>query len=83
VKNLIKQFIAKITGKTFKILKGVELNNLKEFEAATFSFSQYGEDFLVRREFPFLYRGFYVDVGCYDPVVFSNTLFFKNGDGGV
>lgn len=36
-----------------------------------FSFSQYGEDLLVESLLPA--KGFYIDVGAYDPVILSNT----------
>lgn len=38
-----------------------------------FSFSQYGEDIVIRRQFPHGVAGFYVDIGAFHPYRFSNT----------
>lgn len=40
------------------------------------SFSQSGEDMIVRGEFEDGYKGVYVDVGAYHPKLFSNTYYF-------
>ena len=46
------------------------------------SFSQFGEDLLLEHLLP--PKGFYVDVGAYHPVTFSNTwLFSRNGWRGI
>jgi FkbM family methyltransferase len=48
-------------------------------EHARLSYSQYGEDMLLRAVFaryPLSYRGFYVDVGAHHPARFSNTRHF-------
>jgi len=48
------------------------------------SFSQEGEDLIVRRKFEGLDRGFYVDVGAHHPERFSNTLaFYRRGWCGI
>jgi len=48
----------------------------EDLRSLQISFSQFGEDLIVhdhlKRE-PAEQRGLYVDVGCYDPFVFSNT----------
>ena len=43
---------------------------------ATKSYSQEGEDLILRRIFEGRVRGFYVDVGAHHPRRFSNTYFF-------
>lgn len=40
------------------------------------SFSQEGEDLIIRRKLAGLERGFYVDVGAHHPTRFSNTMAF-------
>jgi FkbM family methyltransferase len=48
------------------------------------SFSQEGEDLIVRRKLAGLERGFYVDVGAHHPTRFSNTMaFYRRGWGGI
>jgi FkbM family methyltransferase len=43
---------------------------------ATRSYSQEGEDMVVRRLFDGLAEGFYIDVGAHHPMRFSNTCYF-------
>jgi hypothetical protein len=40
------------------------------------SYSQEGEDLILRRIFEHKQKGFYVDVGAYHPFLFSNTYIF-------
>lgn len=48
------------------------------------SFSQEGEDLIVRRKFEGLGQGFYVDVGAHHPTRFSNTMsFYRRGWRGI
>jgi FkbM family methyltransferase len=48
------------------------------------SFSQEGEDLIVRRKLAGLDRGFYVDVGAYHPSRFSNTMaLYRRGWRGI
>lgn len=48
------------------------------------SFSQEGEDLILARIFERKTKGFYVDVGAYHPIRFSNTHFFyKKGWRGI
>jgi len=50
----------------------------QEWKNVRLSFSQFGEDLLLEHLLP--PKGFYVDVGAYHPVIFSNTwLFSRNG----
>lgn len=44
--------------------------------AVNLSYSQDGEDMVLRRLFGGRRRGFYVDVGAHDPYRFSNTCYF-------
>ena len=51
---------------------------------ATKSFSQEGEDLLLKRIFEHKKNGFYIDVGAHHPFRFSNTyLFYKKGWKGI
>lgn len=51
---------------------------------STKSYSQEGEDIVVKRFFDGREIGFYVDVGCHHPFRFSNTyLFYKKGWRGI
>lgn len=53
-----------------------------EWRNVRLSFSQFGEDLLLEHLLP--PKGFYVDVGAYHPVNFSNTwLFSRNGWRGI
>lgn len=48
------------------------------------SYSQSGEDMILRQLFDDKKKGFYVDVGAYHPKVFSNTYYFyKKGWRGI
>lgn len=64
-----------------------ELNIIKNnyFDGyALKSYSQEGEDMILRRLFEKQIKGFYVDVGAHHPKRFSNTFFFyKNGWRGI
>jgi FkbM family methyltransferase len=58
----------------------------EEIRLARFSFSQFGEDLVLEEPTNQLgvERGFYVDVGAFDPVIGSNTLLlFKRGWSGI
>ena len=56
-----------------------------ELKRVNFSFSQFGEDILLESFFGKKKKdGFYVDVGAFDPIRFSNTwLFYKKGWRGI
>ncbi|RDU72202.1 FkbM family methyltransferase [Helicobacter brantae] len=57
-------------------------NTLKLY--STQSFSQEGEDLILKRIFERQKKGFYVDVGAHHPFRFSNTyLFYKKGWRGI
>ena len=58
----------------------------EEIRLARFSFSQFGEDLVVEELLNQMgiSRGFYVDVGAFDPTIGSNTLLlFKRGWSGI
>lgn len=59
------------------------INELED-QYSSVSFSQEGEDLILGRIFERKENGFYVDVGAYHPVRFSNTLYFyKKGWRGI
>jgi FkbM family methyltransferase len=48
------------------------------------SYSQFGEDMVVKSLLRNIRSGTYADVGCYDPVLYSNTYYFyKKGWSGI
>jgi len=55
-----------------------------EYQSASLTFSQFGEDVLMRYIFKADYRGFYVDVGAFHPMSFSNTYeLYRKGWRGI
>ena len=51
---------------------------------AVISYSQQSEDLEVFRRFNGKRNGYYVDIGAFDPVIFSNTnLFYQNNCEGI
>jgi hypothetical protein len=55
-----------------------------EFRLRQESYSQEGEDLVLARMFDGRSTGFYVDVGCFHPIRFSNTyLFYRRGWRGI
>lgn len=79
LKRIVKIFLPKNVIEKLDIIK----NNY--FDGYAFkSYSQEGEDMLLRRLFEKQKTGFYVDVGAYHPKRFSNTFFFyKKGWRGI
>ena len=48
------------------------------------SYSQWGEDRIIKNFFKDKSKGFYVDIGCFHPIMYSNTcLLFNNGWSGI
>ncbi len=44
------------------------------------SYSQFGEDMVVKAALRSVTKGFYIDIGAFDPVLYSNTYaFYKKG----
>ena len=76
---MIKKAIKKSISKSFlrKVLMNIGSHYIK-------SYSQEGEDMILRRLFEKKKEGFYVDVGAHHPKRFSNTYFFyKKGWKGI
>jgi FkbM family methyltransferase len=88
VKKLIANLLAKVTNWLLTRLKNGVPQNLarEEIRFAQITFAQFGEDIAVLRwvdRFKAIPR-IYVDVGCYHPIHFSNTLLLhKRGWKGV
>ncbi len=79
VKKIIKKFIPK---RYCKLV--TEWRNLIFDGYSTKSYSQEGEDMILRRIFEKQEKGFYVDVGAHHPKRFSNTnYFYKRGWRGI
>lgn len=69
---------------TFLTLLFSELHNQIIARLLKGSYSQNGEDLIIDEILGYKRDGFYVDVGAYDPVRFSNTLrFYKKGWRGI
>lgn len=79
VRNIIKKLIPERYHKSV-----ADWKNLKFDGYATKSYSQEGEDIILRRIFEKRTTGFYVDVGAHHPTRFSNTYYFyKKGWRGI
>lgn len=80
---MLKKLLKIIFPKTLKN-KFIEINNNYFDGYALKSYSQEGEDMILRRLFEKQRTGFYVDVGAHHPKRFSNTYFFyKQGWHGI
>lgn len=55
---------------------GIRIYCKKAYSHSLLSYSQEGEDMILRRIFDGRRKGFYVDVGAHHPQRFSNTYFF-------
>jgi FkbM family methyltransferase len=79
IKNIIKIILS---AKVKKFISGLKNNYLDGYSLK--SYSQEGEDMILRRLFENQATGFYVDVGAHHPKRFSNTYFFyKKGWRGI
>ena len=48
------------------------------------SYSQWGEDQIIKDSFKDKKKGFYIDIGCFHPIMYSNTCWlFNNGWNGI
>jgi FkbM family methyltransferase len=58
--------------------KNIILNSVKEFifRRYNISFSKSGEDLILAKILQKFKSGYFVDVGCWDPINYSNTYFF-------
>ncbi len=73
VRGLIPSAIKNIINEPYMI----ELN---ETRMQSYCFAQEGEDLILETFFSGQQKGFYVDIGAYDPILYSNTyLFYKKG----
>lgn len=84
-----------VTFEMMNKLKKIIPNQIKEFTAylgyflgydkwRQFSWSQEGEDLILKRIFDHQRNGFYVDIGAHHPMRFSNTyLFYRRGWRGI
>jgi len=80
---MLKKIIKIILPKSI-IEKLIALKNNYLDGYALKSYSQEGEDMILRRLFEKQQKGFYVDVGAHHPMRFSNTYFFyKKGWNGI
>jgi len=84
----IKEFIKKLpTSKVIRFLAKIKNYNLDDYysdDYSTKSYSQEGEDMILRRFFEKQKTGFYVDVGAHHPFRFSNTYcLYKQGWQGI
>jgi len=70
------------TKKIYHKLMGFYDNSMRKYSIK--SYSQEGEDMILRRLFSSKTKGFYVDVGAHHPFRFSNTYYFyKRGWNGI
>jgi FkbM family methyltransferase len=76
LKENIKKFILLTLPKSIKRLIENELRSQDYYKFLNSSFSQEGEDLILSRFFELKSNGFYVDVGAYHPIRFSNTYKF-------
>ena len=79
---MLKKLAKKILPKSAKE-KIVDIKNNYFDGYSLKSYSQEGEDMILRRLFEKQQIGFYVDVGAHHPKRFSNTYFFMKKDGEV
>lgn len=82
----LKKIILKITpDRVQNIFKNSTANeHLRLDSFSTLSYSQEGEDLILKRIFEDQGKGFYIDVGAHHPKRFSNTyLFYKKGWKGI
>ena len=78
-KKIIKSIIPKKLLKKYREIRGLYFNGF-----VIKSYSQEGEDLILKRIFGEKKNGFYVDVGAFHPFWISNTnIFYKNGWNGV
>ena len=75
IKHLIKEILFKITPKK---LVNIYCNN--NFNFGSITYSQKGEDIILKRILGNKKNGFYVDVGAHHPTRFSNTNYFYQRD---
>jgi FkbM family methyltransferase len=81
LKSIIKSIIPKKIQDIFTYPLLLEIEKLQK---RTLCFSQEGEDLILETFFDGMYQGFFVDIGAYYPIRFSNTyLFYLKGWTGI
>jgi FkbM family methyltransferase len=84
LKRKIKNLILKLTPEGFANLIFYNHPDYKKTLDGYVSFSQEGEDMVLRRIFENKQDGFYVDIGAHHPTMYSNTnYFYQKGWTGV
>jgi len=85
MKEFIKKIIKRaVPVKVQHVFTNQLLNRIHELQQQTLCFSQEGEDLILETFFEGVQNGFFVDVGAYYPIRFSNTyLFYLKGWTGV
>lgn len=84
--KLIKKIIKAVIPEKVKVYLGKEelFKFKKSLEYSSLSYSQEGEDLILKRFLENKENGFYVDVGAHHPKRFSNTfIFYKKGWRGI
>jgi len=78
---MVKKYLKKLFPNLYKAVVDIKL---RVSGYAVKSYSQEGEDMIIRRLFEGKHQGFYVDVGAHHPMRFSNTyMFYKKGWRGI
>lgn len=85
LKLKIKKIIFKIFSKDFRTFIEQELlSNHKYYKFLNISFSQEGEDQILSQFFYGIDKGYFLDIGAYHPIIYSNTYkFYLNGWRGI
>ena len=77
----MKNYFLNLIEKTH-ILQNIYLKNKFIFKKKTYS--MHGEDLVVEKYFKGIDNGFYVDLGCYHPIQYNNTiLLYQKGWRGI
>jgi FkbM family methyltransferase len=81
-RSIIKKILTKITPN--RLVRFYQFPLKQELEFGTISYSQEGEDLILKRIFGEQKEGFYIDIGAHHPYRFSNTMhFYKKGWRGI
>jgi len=76
MKKKIKNFLLKLIPSGVSNLIFYNHPQYKKFNNGFISFSQEGEDMVLRRMYGYKQDGVYVDIGAHHPSIFSNTNYF-------
>ncbi len=85
MKAIIKKIVRGLMPTAIKnIINEPYLSELNQARMQSYGFAQEGEDLILDTFFSGQQKGFYVDIGAYDPILYSNTyLFYKKGWKGI